>query len=126
MNASTRASGRRSTNNRLASLLRNATMAPLRPAREQRAGGGAGHGQEHALGQELATMRPREAPMASRTAIITLARAGAGQHDVREVRAGDEEHERSGAQERPQRGLVVLAQPGGPVPAERAVRRNPR
>ena len=55
-------------------------------------------------------MRPRDAPMREAHRDLAFARGRAREHQVREVGAGDEQHQAGGRQQQPQRRLVVAAQ----------------
>ena len=78
-----------------------------------------------AFGQESAAPAVvREAPSARRTANSCWRATRAREHQVRQVGAGDQQHETGDRQQQLQRGVVLRAEPLTPVDRGYAARRN--
>ena len=88
--------------------------ARAQPVREHRARRGAGHGQQHALRHQLPHDASARRADGQPHRDLALARGGAGEHQVGQVGAGDEQHQRGHAEQDPQRLLVVAAEAGEP------------
>ena len=69
------------------------------PKARSRPRGAAGEAQEHALGQELADEPPAAGPQRGADRDLARARRGAGEQQVGDVGAGDEQHEADRAQQ---------------------------
>ena len=114
VNASTRASGLTSTNRRLASVVRNATRPALSQCASTAPAAAPADRQQHALRHELPHDASARGADGQPHRDLALPRAGAGQHEVGQVGAGDEQHQRGHAEQDPQRLLVVAPEPREP------------
>ena len=83
--------------------------------REQQADDGAGPGEHEALGEQLTHEPPRAGAERRADGQLALARRRAREQQVRDVRAGDQQHEDDGAHQRQDR-LPDVRRPG---PADR-------
>ena len=82
------------------------------PLREQQSEAAPDDGQQQALDQQLPGERKREAPSASRMRELVAAAGGARQHQVGDVRAGDQQHQHDDRHDDPERPLVAGAKAG--------------
>ena len=112
-NPSTRQSVGRFTKRRSCPVLSDATSSAAEHAGHDDPRRRADDGQQQALGQQLADDAPARGPGRQAHADLQLARAGPGEHEVRQVDARRQQDEARQAEQEPQRGRVLGAQRGG-------------
>ena len=98
------------TNILLPSVVRNAIKPRLSNAANAAPKRGAEQRQQHALGEQLRDEPPARCAHRLPHRDLALAHAGARQQQIREIGAGDQQHEAGGGKQNPERILIIVAQ----------------